>query len=270
MLNEEILKTSRERGLLLEREVCEMILSFDNPHFAVNFLEQLERLGGSKIITKSLISKNIEFVKNLTSSLDKGENLVEETIIKLGLKLEVEKRASVVLKKQEPFKIFYADTKAYKKLEVPDFINHFRARYHQMQRILMHRPELTNLISINKLGSDRQNVSIIGILSEKRTTANKNLMLTFEDLTGSIKVLVRADKKEIYDKAEELQLDDVVGIKASGNKDFLFVQDIFFPDSFLFQKTSFEEDVNVAFLSDVHCGSDRHLGESMYRFLDWL
>ena len=35
-------------------------------------------------------------------------------------------------------------------------------------------------------------------------------------------------------------------------------------------KVKFDEEVGVAFLSDVHCGSDRHLGKSFEKFLDWI
>jgi DNA polymerase II small subunit/DNA polymerase delta subunit B len=37
-----------------------------------------------------------------------------------------------------------------------------------------------------------------------------------------------------------------------------------------FEKTKFEGEVNVAFFSDAHCGSDRHLGKSLNKFIDWL
>ena len=50
----------------------------------------------------------------------------------------------------------------------------------------------------------------------------------------------------------------------------LFVQDIFFPDAFLLERTRFEEDINIAFLSDLHCGSYRHLGKQFENFLEWI
>jgi DNA polymerase II small subunit len=78
------------------------------------------------------------------------------------------------------------------------------------------------------------------------------------------------DNAELFRIANELQLDDVVGVRASGNKDLTFIHDIFFPDSFVPEKVKFDEEVCVAFLSDVHAGSDRHLGKSFTKFLDWL
>lgn len=135
----------------------------------------------------------------------------------------------------------------------------------------MKRPELQqNLVSIGKISSERQSLSIIGIVTEKRITKNKNMIIKFEDLTGEINGIARIENQEVFLKAEELQLDDVIGVKGSGNRDMLFVHDIIFPDAFLFEKTKFEEDISIAFLSDIHCGSDRHLGNNFERFLEWI
>ncbi len=279
-MEEEILKLIRERGLLLEKGVLELINGLE-PGFAREFLINIEKVSGQKFISLSLLNKNVEFVQSVVSRLDgEKKNLIENTFIKLGISLEVRKEREVVdrfsVKEEEKkesmnFRVFYADTKPEKKLEVKDFVGHFRGRYQNLQRILMNRPELQqNLVSINKIGGERANVSVIGFIVEKRVTKNKNFIIKLEDLTGEISGIVKVDREELFKLAGELQLDDVVGVRASGNRDLLFIHEIFFPDSFLFKKTRFKEDINIAFLSDVHCGSDRHLGENFEKFLKWI
>jgi DNA polymerase II small subunit len=274
-MKEEVLKVIRERGLLLEKGVLDLLEGFKDPTQAKEFLLNIERVSGQKMITLGLLNKNVEFVNSVIKQLPGEEkSLVENTFVKFGMSLEVRKESEIVdnelEKSRMDYKIFYADTKPDKKLEVKDFTNHFRARYQSMQRILMARPELqSNLVAINKISSDRTSLSIIGIVTEKRITKNKNLIIKFEDLTGEINCLVKADKA-IFETGEELQLDDIVGIKGSGNSDMIFAHEIFFPDSFLFEKTKFEEDVNVAFISDIHCGSNKHLGVEFEKFLEWL
>lgn len=268
-MNDEVLKTIKERGLLLEKEIFDIVNSLE-PGMAIALLENLERASGQKFITRSSLTKNFEFVKNVFNGGGNGRFL-ESTFVKLGLSLEIRKEKKVISpEKRSTYHVFYADTKADKKLAVSDFVGHFRARYHQIQRILMERPDLTNLISINKISSDRQNLSIIGIVGEKRVTKNKNLIISFEDLTGKINAVVKFDRQEIFGKGEELQLDDIVAVKASGNKDMLFVHDILFPEAFILEKTRFNEDASVIFMSDVHAGSDRHLYQSMEKFLEWI
>ncbi|MFH1425401.1 MAG: metallophosphoesterase, partial [archaeon] len=273
----EILNEIKKKGLLLEREVFDLLESFQDVGLAKTFLEQIERVSGQKMITRSVLNKNVEYVRSFVSELGEGEkNSVERLIVNLGLTLEVRREHEVVRTDREKenvkqdYKVFYADTFPDKKLEVKDFTGHFKARYLELQRILMGRPEMQkDCVSINRIGSDRASLSIIGIVKEKRVTKNKNLIIVFEDLTGEISALVKFDK-DIFEKAEELQMDDVVGVKASGNRDILFVHDLFFPDAFIHEKTKFERDVSVAFLSDLHCGGDKHLSEGVERFLAWI
>ncbi|MEM4259196.1 MAG: hypothetical protein QXS38_00315 [Candidatus Pacearchaeota archaeon] len=274
----ELLKTIRERGLLLEKDIFDLLNSFDDVRLAKDFLEGLERFSGQKIITRSTLTKNFEYVQNIVSKLP-GENksLVEKIFVKLGLQLEITKEKQISNKnlgentKKQSFQVECFDTSVTKKIEVSDFVGSFRARYQQLQRILMNRPELQqNLVSINKISNNRQSHSIIAIVTEKRITKNKNMIIKFEDLTGEINGLVKFENEEVFKKADELLLDDIVGVKASGNRDLLFIHDIFYPDSFINQRVKFEEDICIAFLSDLHVGSKMHLQSNLEKFLEWL
>jgi len=277
----EILNTIREKGLLLEKEVFDLLNDFSDSRTAKDFLENLERISGQKMINRSVLNKNVEYVRSFFGKLKMDDRkFVEKTFVKLGISLEIRREKEFVGSSptvlnsgigKPKYGVFYADTKPDKKLEVKDFTGHFRARFQQIQRMLMSRPQLQhNLMSIGKIGGDRQSLSLIGIVKDKRITQNKNMMITFEDLTGEIKALIKGDKEEIFEKAEELQLDDVVGLKVSGNRDIVFIQDIFFPDSFIQDKVRFDEDMSIAFLSDTHCGSDRHLSKSLEQFIEWI
>jgi len=281
-MNEEILKTVREKGLLLEKEVFDLLGGFHDVRKAEEFLDDLERFSGQKMITKSVLSKNYEFVKEFVEKLPGEEkNVVEKVFVKMGLKLEIHKEREVVSVSKreksirelarEDYKVINGGAEVDKKLEVRDFVGHFRARYSELQRILMGREGLKDkLVSINKISSDRQSLGIIGIVTEKRITKNRNLIIKFEDLTGEIVGIAKEDNVEVFEKASELQLDDVVGIRASGNRDMLFIHDVIFPDAMIHEKTRFSGEKCIAFLSDVHCGSNKHLGENFKKFLKWI
>src|SRR3989338_5436690 len=222
-MNPEISKIIRERGLLLEKEVYELVDSFDDVRLVREFLEHLEKVSRSKVITKSVLNMDVGYVKRVVSKLEGGREVVDRMslgLVSIGVSKGVEERGAGEGKEegnQLGYKVFYADTKPDKKIEVSDFTNHFRARFQQIQGMLMARAELQQgLVSIGKISSDRQSCSIIGIVSEKRATKNRNLIFKFEDLTGSINALVKVDRKEVFEKAECLQLDDIVGLKASG------------------------------------------------------
>jgi len=97
-----------------------------------------------------------------------------------------------------------------------------------MKSILQNRPELSNLVSINKISGDKQGTSLIGIVSSKRITKNKNIIFEIEDLTGKIKILISKNRTDAYKKAEEVSLDSVIGINGSGNREIVFVNDIIY------------------------------------------
>lgn len=275
-MKEEIINLVREKKLLLEKQLFDILNNFDDKELAKDFLEGLEKASGQKVITVSNLSKNFSYLQKAVNNLN-GETKenVERFFIKLGVTLEITRESKVSVKNEVPkqdldYKIFYADTGKGKKIEVKDFVGHFRARYQSIQRILMQRPEMQNLVSIGKLSNERQPVIMIGIVSGKRVTKNKNIIVTIEDLTGEVNVLVKFDNQELFAKADELMLDDVIAVKGAGNREFIFAQDIFWPDAFLPDKVRFNEDFNIVFISDIHTGSDRHLGKSFKKFLDWL
>jgi DNA polymerase II small subunit len=279
-MREEILKTAREKGLLLEKEVVDLLESFNDGKRASEFLQNILVFSGQRLITRSVLTKNAEYVQKFVRNLGQDANSVENVFVKLGISLEITKdrafekipniRESNSKKNTSDYQIFYADTKADKKIEVSDFTGYFRSRYQSLQRMLIQRAGNANLVAINKISNDRQNLSIIGMVTEKRMTKNKNLVISFEDLTGKIQTLVKFDREEVFKKAQELQPDDIVLVRASGNRDMLFIQDIIFPDAMIHEKSKFEEDISIAFISDIHVGSKRHLGRSIQKFLNWI
>ncbi|HDM43715.1 MAG TPA: hypothetical protein ENG02_00800, partial [Candidatus Woesearchaeota archaeon] len=96
---------------------------------------------------------------------------------------------------------------------VSDFIALFTARYQTIRKFLQIRPELQNLLSISKVKSkkEKEELSIIGLVAEKQVTKNKNILLKVEDPTGTIAVLVSANKPDLYNEAKTIVEDEVIG-----------------------------------------------------------
>src|SRR3990172_8793126 len=103
-------------------------------------------------------------------------------------------------------KIINSNIIPYRKIEVKDFVTHFKNRYNFFKDKLKERKELTGLVSIDKIGSNRD----FSIISNKRITKNKNMILEVEDLTGRMNALVSLDKEEVFNKAKEVVFDEIV------------------------------------------------------------
>ena len=172
---------------------------------------------------------------------------------------------------EEPFvKIVSTHPMMSKKIDVGDFVNHFRNRFIEIRGFLQERPELTNLVSINKISGNKQGISIIGIVSDKKITKNKNLFFDVEDLTGKIRVIVGQNKKESYEKAENICLDSVIGFRGSGSREVFFANEIILPDAALLEKKHSPIEEYALFISDIHVGSRLFLEKNFLNFIDYL
>jgi len=157
--------------------------------------------------------------------------------------------------------------------DVTSFVNHFKFRYNDLKDILVKRTELANVISISKAKNriDKSVVAIIGMVQDKRVTQNGNLLLSIEDPTGVISVLFNKNKNESYNQARDLVLDEVIGVIGNGNGDIIFGERICLPDIPISKEIKrVSDDVCVAFISDIHIGSNKFLEEKFLRFINWL
>ena len=238
MNSETLLKFCLEKGLLVDQEILNLFSETEDLESVKFILEKIKSDTQTNIITKQVFTKNKEQVNKFISILpEENQRKLETLKIKLGLNIEISKQVeSMPLKKERQVNNVRIVSKSLakdKKLEVKDFVKYFRNRFNTMRDFLLEHSELKNLVSLNKLSKNNQGVSVIGLVSSKSVTKNKNMIFEIEDLTGSIKVLVNQNKKDLYEKAEDIVLDSVIGFKCSGNNQILFANDIIFPESIL-------------------------------------
>lgn len=292
MNTQEILKFCIERGFLLDNEVLDIFNESGNDVESIKLI--IEKIRGStnqRIITRGLFNQNKDKVFQILSALPKeNQQQLEKLKIKLGLSIEISKEFSEMdkseiflssderIKKEEKkidqniegVRILSSVLNHTKKLEVDDFTKYFRNRLSEIKKILQTNSSLKNLVSINKLSENRQGISIIGIVSNKSTTKNKNILLEVEDLTGKIKVLINQNNPKLLEIGEEISLDSVLGFNGFGNSEILFAADIIFPDSILQERKKSPVDEGVLFMGDIHFGSKLFLENNFLKFIDYV
>ena len=196
------------------------------------------------------------------------EGLKEKHIIKTEFEEEIKKTGETSIKFLKEY------TNVSKKVEVFDFIEHYKVRYNYLRKILQNRLELTDTISINRAFGkmEREKVSLIGLVSSKTITKNNNILIDLEDPTGMIKLLVNFNKTDLFDKANDVVLDEVIGISGNLGNGIVFVNELFFPEVPLegneLKKSPVEE--HMAFISDLHLGSKNFLEAEFIKFIKWL
>lgn len=280
MNTKKILEFCLEKGLLLDEEVLKLFNETTDLDSVKLIIEKIKHHTQKRIITKNVFADKEQMRQFFLSLPEENQRRLEKLKFKLGVSIEISKElVSERIRKDEPdvklkddfnVKIISMPPSFGRKIEVQDFIKYFRTRFSEMKNILQEHSELDNLISINKIYGNRQGISLIGIVSDKRITKNKNIMFEIEDLTGKIRVMVNQNKPELYEKAEEVALDSVIGFKGSGNREILFVNEIVFPDSAIVERKNSSVDEYALFIGDLHFGSKLFLEKSFLKFIDYL
>jgi len=272
---EKILDICIKNGFLVDKDILNIFNELNDVKLTEIILESIKKEYTERILTRNFFNSN---KSRLYNSLGNKSSIVEKLFLKLGVSLEITKEVlfhqeeivPLIKSSKENIKILKSYNFNPKKIEVEDFVKSFRVRYNDIRKILQEHVNLENLTSIGKISSQKQGISIIGFVYDKRITKNKNIILVVEDLTGRISVLINKDREDIYEKARNVIIDDIVGIKCSGNREFLFANDIIFPNCYLSEKKFLERDEIVAFTSDIHIGSKNFLENNFLRFIDWL
>jgi len=109
------------------------------------------------------------------------------------------------------------------------------------------------------------------MVTDKRLTKNKHLMLRLEDPTGSINVLINKNRSELMNMGKDVVLDEIIGVTGTSAGNIIFVDNFVYPDlpSYTELKKAPLESY-LLILSDLHVGSGNFMEEEFNRFLDWI
>ena len=276
----ELVEAFLEKGYLLSPDIVEGLTEdFDKEEF----LSKIEKINGKKplILDKELQKINAQ-TDNITNvnwlKLEKLKALQEKGKNEEPYKAFLETLNEKITKKQEtgtPVNITVVDEykEDEKKREMQDFVKYFKHRYNSLREILQERIELRNSISLHRISGRNkgEQLSIIGLVADKRVNKTGSMTITIEDPTGTTKVLINKNKPELYNLAKNLVLDEVIGVNGSYGDNILFANNILFPDVPLTKELKKAKDeVYAVFISDLHVGSKMFLPEDFQKFIDWI
>lgn len=167
--------------------------------------------------------------------------------------------------------------------EYMEFVQYFRNRYSRLSDIIRSRVNARPIeslkksrsaaSSVNRRGNGEQSeISIIGMISDIKSTSNGHKVLEVEDPTGTFSVLVRTADKELFEQAMHLVLDEVVGFTGTLTNDgkLMIAQKIVLPDLPNTMSRKSGTHGKAVLTSDVHIGSSTFLEEPWEHFIDFL
>ena len=193
-------------------------------------------------------------------------NLIQETESQTPSKPNMEQ-------KEHKINVVYSYTEEPKKREIQDFVDYFNKRYSALEKILKNHSELNNTVSINRIinKKEKEIISIIGIVCQKQTTKNGNILLVLEDPTGQRRVLINKNKPALFNESKDIVLDEVIGVVGVNVDALIFANNVIWPNTPAnMELKKCDQEKYALFLSDLHVGSSKFLPEDFERFLRWI
>jgi len=148
----------------------------------------------------------------------------------------------------------------------------FHSRYRSLARMLRGRPELENLRPVREIRAGEGPTSVIGMVLDVRETVQRHhLILTLDDETGSVEVLVPKDSPG---SRSPFLPDEVVGVRLEFSKEprrlprVVAVERPEVPRNRVLGRS--RRQVRAFFLSDLHIGSRSFLSENWGHLVDFL
>jgi len=154
--------------------------------------------------------------------------------------------------------------------DITDFARYFTDRFRTLKKMLIRRRELTGAVPISRALNLSKEVRMVAIVNEVRTTKNGHKILEVEDEESRCLALITKDSPLIGDSVVE---DEVLGIvgKVTSKKDMVVVDEIIRPDLPLRQPMRPTDSTSsLAFLSDIHVGSNTFLEKQWMKMVAWL
>jgi len=155
--------------------------------------------------------------------------------------------------------------------KLENFVAHFRDRYGRISKILSARMTQNALVPTSKLKSTSgAKVRLIAMVGKKQMTKKGNVLLEVEDEEGPAKVVIMKDTPG-FKVHHKILNDDIVAFDGK-NADELFICDnVEWPDiPVAREQRRSEDDVAIAYLSDLHFGSKKFLEGEFTHFINWL
>jgi|SRR3989344_920022 len=228
-------------------------------------------------IVEFFLNKNILITRDILNKINSEEHIEEFYDDLFNKKQEIvidefENQQQTTIQSPFTVKVIFDYDKKASKRTVQNFVSYFNARYKTFEKMLKTRQELQNLSSISRLlnKKERESASIIGIVFDKQVTKNNNYILTIEDLTGMIKVIVSKSKQQLYEITRDITYDEIIGVNGFVDNDVIFPNSIVLPDVPLQEIKKSPDEIYIAVIGCVHVGSNKFLKQEFENFLAWL
>jgi len=157
---------------------------------------------------------------------------------------------------------------------IDDFTKYFNSRYEKLKSILSKRRESKGIIDIVSAKNRKGDAKVIAMVGDIYETNNGNMILQLEDPTGTMRGFISSDNPAYKENILEDEVILAIGSVWEKKKDFdvtFSIKEIVRPGVPKIRSQSHNDfKGKIAFIGDVHVGSDTFLKKEWDRFAKWL
>ncbi|CAB3289365.1 DNA polymerase II small subunit [Methanocaldococcus lauensis] len=157
---------------------------------------------------------------------------------------------------------------------IDDFVKYFRDRYERLKSFIERKAQRKGypLKDIAKMKGEKD-VFVVGIVSDVDTSKNGDLIVRIEDTEDELTLILPKEKIENGRLPNDILLDEVIGaigvVSRTGR--VMYVDEIIRPAIPPKPKPKrIDEEIYMAFLSDIHIGSKEFLHKEFEKFIRFL
>lgn len=161
-----------------------------------------------------------------------------------------------------------ASKKSYTNGEIKDFTAYFNSRFQKLKAMLIKKPGLRESGPIKEAGIRDGVVNVVGMVNDIRNTKNNHKIMEIEDETGEMTVLIHNENHTLFEQAESIVKDEVIGVVGSKKGTLVIASELIHPSVPRIEEKTM--DFSAVFISDIHIGSSTFQEEAFNNFVNWL
>jgi DNA polymerase II small subunit len=252
-----------EKGTLVEPDAIDHMLTQEDPlGFAKRFISDLE--DDKFLITMEDVMKVESVVRDITEEY-KVKRIEEDITVR-----KKTKDRSVKAKDFDSDLVIKKDITGNSTCEgtIQDFHKYFNHRFQTLASMIRQRREMRGSLDISKAKKKTGEMRFICIVNNTRDTKTGGRIIEVEDGTDSASVLVPSSAVN----GSNIVPDEVIGVIGKPWKgDLIIAERIVRPD--FQEKRGFngcDDPISVAFVGDIHVGSNAFMQDKWDKFMKWL
>ena len=270
-MNDDIILKFTNAELLIDDSAYKKIEQQEN---SLQFADSLiQDVSGSKsdlfILTGAIVDQFLQ--KNITNQIISNYSPENVGVIDEGYDSSDNGNISQSKLMDIPFNFEVlqdASKKSYTNGEIKDFTSYFNSRFQKLKALLLKKPGLRDSYPMKDVGVRDDVVNVIGMVNDIRNTKNNHKIMEIEDETGFITVLIHNENHSLFEMAESIVKDEVIGVIGSKKGTLVIASDIIHPSVPRIEEKKM--DFSAVFISDIHIGSSTFLENEFQRFIKWI